>query len=68
VQQYLTDLLAWQGFAGLTNEELTVMPGTEELFALLRIKGHAESGAYDTVIVDAARRAKRSNYSACRTS
>jgi arsenite/tail-anchored protein-transporting ATPase len=54
VQQYLTDLLAWQGFAGLTNEELTVMPGTEELFALLRIKGHAESGAYDTVIVDAA--------------
>jgi arsenite/tail-anchored protein-transporting ATPase len=54
VQQYLTDLLAWQGFEGLTNEELTVMPGTEELFALLRIKGHAESGAYDTVIVDAA--------------
>jgi arsenite-transporting ATPase len=54
VQQYLTDLLSWQGFEGLTNEELTVMPGTEELFALLRIKGHAESGAYDTVIVDAA--------------
>lgn len=54
VQQYLTDLLAWQGFEGLTSEELTVMPGTEELFALLRIKGHAESGAYDTVIVDAA--------------
>lgn len=54
VQQYLTDLLAWQGFSGITNEELTVMPGTEELFALLRIKGHAESGAYDTVIVDAA--------------
>src|SRR5690349_10545771 len=43
VQQYLTELLAWQGFEGLTNEELTVMPGTEELFALLRIKGHAES-------------------------
>lgn len=54
VQQYLTDLLAWQGFEGVTNEELTIMPGTEELFALLRIKGHAESGAYDTVIVDAA--------------
>jgi arsenite-transporting ATPase len=54
VQQYLTELLSWQGFEGLTNEELTVMPGTEELFALLRIKGHAESGAYDTVIVDAA--------------
>lgn len=54
VQQYLTDMLAWQGFAGIANEELTVMPGTEELFALLRIKGHAESGAYDTIIVDAA--------------
>ncbi len=54
VQQYLTDMLAWQGFEGITNEELTVMPGTEELFSLLRIKGHAESGAYDTIIVDAA--------------
>lgn len=54
VQSYISELLAWQGFAGVTNEELTVLPGTEELFALLRIKGHAESGAYDTIVVDAA--------------
>ena len=54
VQDYLTSLLAWQGFDGVTTEELTVAPGTEELFALLRIKGHAESGEYDTIIVDAA--------------
>lgn len=54
VQEYVTKLFAWQGFDGVTTEELTIAPGTEELFALLRIKGHAEAGEFDTIIVDAA--------------
>jgi arsenite-transporting ATPase len=35
-------------------EELTVPPGMDELFSLLQIKTHHESGDYDVVIVDCA--------------
>ena len=35
-------------------EELTVPPGGDELFSLLVLKHHVESGDYDTIIVDCA--------------
>ncbi|MEJ7875643.1 MAG: TRC40/GET3/ArsA family transport-energizing ATPase, partial [Solirubrobacterales bacterium] len=35
-------------------EELTVPPGMDELFSLLQIKRHHESGEYDVIIVDCA--------------
>jgi arsenite-transporting ATPase len=35
-------------------EELTVPPGMDELFSLLQIKRHHESGEFDVVIVDCA--------------
>ena len=35
-------------------EELTVPPGMDELFSLLQIKRHHESGDYDLIIVDCA--------------
>lgn len=54
VQDYISQVFAWQGLTGVTTEELAIAPGSEELFALLRIKGHAEGGQYDTIIVDAA--------------
>ena len=35
-------------------EELTVPPGMDELFSLLQIKRHHESGEFDAIIVDCA--------------
>lgn len=54
VQRYLTDLLAWQGAEHIAQGELSVVPGTEELFSLLQIKRHHDEGLYDVVVVDAA--------------
>lgn len=39
---------------GDRNSEILMMPGIEELFALLRIKQIYESGEYDVIIVDCA--------------
>lgn len=54
VQRYLTDLLAWQGVETIAQGELSVIPGTEELFSLLQIKRHYDEGKFDVLVVDAA--------------
>ncbi len=54
VQRYLADLLAWQGVESIAQGELSVMPGTEELFSLLQIKRHYDEGKFDVLVVDAA--------------
>ncbi|WCB95895.1 ParA-like partition protein [Baekduia alba] len=54
VQDWLGELLIARGVDRISAEELTVPPGMDELFSLLAIKGHHESGAYDAVIVDCA--------------
>jgi arsenite-transporting ATPase len=54
VQDWLGDLLVARGVDRISAEELTVPPGMDELFSLLAIKRHHESGAYDAVIVDCA--------------
>jgi arsenite-transporting ATPase len=54
VQDWLGDMLVERGADRITAEELTVPPGADELFALLAIKGHHESGDYDAVVVDCA--------------
>jgi arsenite-transporting ATPase len=54
VQDWLARLLADRGVMGVAAEELTVPPGMDELFSLLQIKRHHESGAFDVVIVDCA--------------
>ncbi|MGK2877212.1 MAG: ArsA family ATPase [Solirubrobacterales bacterium] len=54
VQSWLTELLSDRGLERITAEELTVPPGFDELFALLQIKDHHDSGAYDVIIVDCA--------------
>ena len=35
-------------------EELTVPPGGDELFSLLRLKRHVEEGGWDVIVVDCA--------------
>jgi arsenite-transporting ATPase len=54
VQSWLTELLSDRGLERISAEELTVPPGFDELFALLQIKEHHDSGEYDVVVVDCA--------------
>ncbi|HYU61068.1 MAG TPA: ArsA family ATPase [Solirubrobacterales bacterium] len=54
VQQWLGGLLADRGVMSIAAEELTVPPGMDELFSLLQIKRHHESGDYDVIVVDCA--------------
>ena len=54
VQDWMGDVLADRGVDQIAAEELTVPPGMDELFSLLQIKAHHESGEYDAIIVDCA--------------
>ncbi|MFY9487977.1 MAG: ArsA family ATPase [Solirubrobacterales bacterium] len=54
VQSWMTDLLSDRGLERISAEELTVPPGFDELFALLQIKDHHDSGEYDVIVVDCA--------------
>jgi arsenite-transporting ATPase len=54
VQRWLGGLLADRGVMDIAAEELSVPPGMDELFSLLQIKRHHESGQFDAVIVDCA--------------
>jgi arsenite-transporting ATPase len=54
VQQWMGDMLAERGVDRIAAEELTVPPGMDELFSLLQIKRHHESGEFDAIVVDCA--------------
>ncbi|MEJ7784949.1 MAG: ArsA family ATPase [Solirubrobacteraceae bacterium] len=54
VQAWAGQLLIAKGVDRISAEELTVPPGLDELFSLLQLKAHYESGEWDVVIVDCA--------------
>ena len=54
IQQYLLEVFRWAGVEGLEAEELSVVPGLDEIFALSDIKQHATTGDWDVVVVDCA--------------
>jgi arsenite-transporting ATPase len=54
VQRWLGKVLSDRGVMDIAAEELSVPPGMDELFSLLQIKRHHESGEFDVVIVDCA--------------
>jgi arsenite/tail-anchored protein-transporting ATPase len=54
VRTYLVDVLDWAGADAVEAEELAVIPGLDEVFALADIKEFATSGEYDLVVVDCA--------------
>jgi len=54
IQTYLADLFSWRGPDEVLAEEITVLPGMDELGNLLWIADHVESGRYDVVVIDAA--------------
>jgi arsenite-transporting ATPase len=54
VQDYLRSVLERAGVDALQADELTVLPGAEEVLALLELRRQAASGLYDLVVVDCA--------------
>src|SRR6478672_6031018 len=54
VRTYMVEVLDWAGADGVEAEELAVIPGLDEVFALADIKEFATSGDYDVVVVDCA--------------
>jgi arsenite-transporting ATPase len=54
VQHYLRDVLTQGGIDPLEAEELTVLPGAEEVLALLELRAQVAGGRFDTVVVDCA--------------
>ena len=54
IQAWLLSVFEWAGVAAIEAEELAVIPGLDEIFSLSDIKGYAESGEWDVVVVDCA--------------
>ena len=54
VQQFLVDMLARGGVDPITADELTVLPGVEEVLALLAVREFAVAGNWDVLVVDCA--------------
>jgi len=54
VREYMTAMFDWAGADTVEAEELAVIPGLDEVFALADIRAHAESGDYDLLVVDCA--------------
>ncbi len=54
IQDYFIQVMNWAGTETIQAEELTVLPGLDEIFALIDVKTHVESGNYDMLVVDCA--------------
>jgi len=54
VRSYLVQVMGWAGVDLVEAEELAVLPGLEEVFALIDLADHAASGAWEAIVVDCA--------------
>jgi arsenite-transporting ATPase len=54
IQAYLMSLLDAAGADAIQAEELTVLPGAEEVLALLEVRDRVRSGSWDVVVLDCA--------------
>jgi arsenite/tail-anchored protein-transporting ATPase len=54
VQAFLVDMLARGGVDPITADELTVLPGVDEVLALLAVRELAVTGHWDALVVDCA--------------
>ncbi len=54
VKRYITQVLQARGLDGVQAEELAILPGMDEIFALVRMKRHYDEGEYDVLIIDSA--------------
>ncbi|HYF11322.1 MAG TPA: TRC40/GET3/ArsA family transport-energizing ATPase [Actinomycetota bacterium] len=54
IQDYFVQLMNWAGVETIQAEELSVIPGLDEIFSLIDVRTHVEGGRYDLLIVDCA--------------
>jgi len=54
LKEYLKNLLKWQGIEEVLAEEMSILPGMEEVSSFLWINKHVEEGKYEIIIVDSA--------------
>ena len=54
IQSYVTSVFRWRGLDAVLAEEMTILPGMDELSSLLWIAEHHDRGDYDVIVVDAA--------------
>ena len=54
IQSYFSSLFSWGGLDEVMAEEMTVLPGMDELGNLLWIGDHVDEGHYDLIVVYAA--------------
>lgn len=54
VESFLVDFFRHQGIEAVVAEELALLPGAEEVTALLAVEEFAVSGAYDLIVLDCA--------------
>lgn len=54
IQDYIAELFSWHGLDEVLAEEMSVLPGMDELGNLLWIADHVDQGHFDVIVVDAA--------------
>jgi arsenite/tail-anchored protein-transporting ATPase len=54
IQEHVISLLNWMGVDAVEAEELSVIPGLDEIFSLTDVKRHVDGGRYDVIIIDCA--------------
>lgn len=54
VRQHFSQLMAEQGVQGILADEMSILPGMDEAFPLIRIRKHKEAGDYDLLVIDCA--------------
>ncbi len=54
VKTYITEVLQARGLDGVQAQELAVLPGMDEIFALVRVNRHYDEQEFDVLIIDSA--------------
>jgi arsenite-transporting ATPase len=54
IQEFVVSFLNWAGVDAIEAEELSLIPGLDEIFSLTDVKQHVDSGRYDVLVVDCA--------------
>jgi arsenite-transporting ATPase len=54
IQEFAMQFLSWAGADPVAAEEITVLPGIEEVFSLTDLRRYHEEGSFDAIVVDCA--------------
>jgi arsenite-transporting ATPase len=54
IQEFVVSFLNWAGVDAIEAEELSVIPGLDEIFSLTDVKHHVDSRRFDLLVVDCA--------------